>query len=428
MLSSYKKRFVIMTMSLVGAILTIVFVVMGIYIGMEKYRLLENTMNQVVRPFDMQKLNDWIGQDNDDRIGQGDKMFEGGNRNDIQTGNYQFAIYMYNVYDKSYSVVSSSDFIKQSELSNIIESVVKSDKSFDMLKNEGVIFLKEKSIDNSSYRIVLTASSQYFGNFFRDIGFIFTIFVFLILSFLLLSKKLSSVAAKPMENAMELEKQFVTDVSHDLKTPITVILANNSILKSSPDSTISEQMQWINSTETASRNMLEMINEMLTFSSLEAENQNIVFERINASSAAEKCVLQFESVAYDRNIEFNSDIDKDIFIKSTNEFTERIFNSIIENAFKYEPNKGRIFVSMKTEKKKAIFKVRNYNSYISEEDLQHIFEKFYRADKTRNEQKGHGLGLPIVMQITKLIGGKISVSSTKEQGTEFSVVFDIAEK
>ena len=439
MVHSYKKRFVIITVAMIGLILTVVFSFLGFYVCRDKIHTLENTMNQALKPWNSQTFGQLEadsaivpktaenGQIKPDEKREGRRYDFFGNER-IDNDSYTIATYVYDPSDGSVTVVTDADFIKDNELSEIISAVVDRSENYEKLKDYGLVYFKEQPMDSGVCKIALTRFSFFMTSFFKSLGVLVFFYLVLILAFVIVSKKLSSIAAKPMEEAIELEKKFVANVSHDLKTPITIILANNSILKSSPDSTVGDQMQWIESTDTASRDMLRMINEMLTFSLLEAEEHQIIFEKINASSCAERCVLQFESVAYDRNIRFDSDIDSDVYISATRDYTDRIFNSIIENAFKYEPNGGSIFTSLKIEKKKAVFTVRNYGSYISSEDLPHIFERFYRADKTRNEKKGHGLGLPIVMQITKHIGAKISVKSSVEEGTVFTVVFDISEK
>lgn len=440
MLKSYKKRFVIMTMSLIGVILTVVFAAVGVYICNDSYHSLQNMMEQVLRPWNTvgidalvspERPDDFETEDDDHYINEPDNndfIDDKTKHAEAKYNDYEFASFIFDSDSDVITTVSDSDFINDDDVEKIISSVIKSENKFGKLKDYSLYFCKEQIFKSNTYKIALCDTSSYTSTVIKDVSFLLVMYLVLMLGFLIISKKLSTIASKPMEDAIEIEKQFVTDVSHDLKTPITVILANNSIIKSSPDTSVSEQMQWINSTDTAARNMLEMINEMLTFSSLEAEKPNQKLEKVNASSLAEKCVLQFESVAYDRGIEFLSEIDDSVYINSTNDYTQRIFNSIIENAFKYENNGGKIVINLKREKKKAVFTVQNFGSFISQEDLPHIFERFYRADKTRNEQKGHGLGLPIVMQITNLIGAKISAESTRESGTKFTVAFDLNEK
>ena len=106
-----------------------------------------------------------------------------------------------------------------------------------------------------------------------------------------------------LENAIGMERQFVRDISHDLKTPVTVILANNSILRSNPDTKLGDHMQRIDSTDSAARDMMNMVSEMLTLSKLENTEVRAEKECVNLSMEAERTVLQLESVAYENRIE-----------------------------------------------------------------------------------------------------------------------------
>ena len=228
-----------------------------------------------------------------------------------------------------------------------------------------------------------------------------------------------------MENAIEMERKFVADISHDLKTPITVILANNSIIKSNPNAAVSDNLQWLDSTDSAADEMMNLIHEMLTLSSLESAEKTVERQSVNLSSTAEKCVLQMESVAYERGITVEDEIDENITILSTDEYTKRICSSLIENALKYEPDGGNIKIKVGTSRKKAVFSVQNFGSVIDKDDLPHIFDRFYRGDKTRSLSKGHGLGLPIVYKMCELLHAHIMVESTKKSGTIFTVAFEI---
>ena len=242
-----------------------------------------------------------------------------------------------------------------------------------------------------------------------------------------ISRRLSKLAAKPMEDAMELERQFVADISHDLKTPITVILANNSILRSNPDSSAAEREQWMQSTDDAAKNMMQLVGEMLTLSNLESVGRSVMTAPLDLSSAAEKAVLQLESLAYERQIEIEEEIAEHVTVRGDAEYCARICSGLVENALKYEPAGGKITVSLRTERKKAVFSVRNRGSRIAPEDLPHIFERFYRGDKARGSSGGHGLGLPIIRQMVELLGGELDATSSEQDGTVFTVRFELAE-
>ena len=243
----------------------------------------------------------------------------------------------------------------------------------------------------------------------------------------LISLWLSGLAAKPMEDAMRMERQFTADVSHDLKTPITVVLANSSILKSNPDADAKERIQWVESTENAAKKMMTMVEQMLTLSSLEAKGRKLEKTPVSLSSTSERVALELDVLAFERGVTVETEIAEDVRVLATEEYAERICASLLENAIKYEPDGGRVDLKLTADRKKATLTVQNHGGVISQEDLPHVFERFYRGDKARTAQSGHGLGLPILKQIVDLLGGEIRVESSEDAGTVFTVVLDRAE-
>ena len=111
---------------------------------------------------------------------------------------------------------------------------------------------------------------------------------------------------------------------------------------------------------------------------------------------------------------------------SSGEDLLRIVSSLLENALKYEPEGGRVLLSLVREKKNAVLSVQNFGSSIAEQDLPHVFERFYRSDKSRGSKDGSfGLGLAITREMTERLGGKITARSSREEGTIFTVSFRI---
>ena len=302
-----------------------------------------------------------------------------------------------------------------------VQEARNTDTDFGILQKNDLIYYRERMQDIEKYAF---ADISYLRNrLLRSFMLLLLVFLLTIGIFCLISIWLARRAAKPMEQAIEMERQFVADISHDLKTPITVILANNSILRSEPDTKVGENLQWIDSTDSAAKNMMHMISQMLTLSSLESTAKSNKSELVDLSHITEKCALQMESIAYDRNISMKTKIDEGIFYRGDQEYAERICSGLLENALKYEPDGGSVYVAVYRHKKKALLRVENAGSVIEPEDLPHVFERFYRGDKARNQQKGHGLGLPIIKQMSELQGGEISVISSADQGTVFTVAF-----
>ncbi|MCD7844624.1 MAG: HAMP domain-containing histidine kinase [Oscillospiraceae bacterium] len=197
-------------------------------------------------------------------------------------------------------------------------------------------------------------------------------------------------------------------------------MANISVLQRNPAASADDQMKWIESTQQAARNMRTMVNELLTLSSVESANTVIHLTAVDFSSAVECSALQMESVAYDRGIVLETHIQEGLWIRADQEYLQRVINSLIENALKYEPDGGSLSVCLTAEKGQAVFAVSNPHSVISQEDLPHIFERFYRANKTRTED-GHGLGLAIAKSMTEAMGGTLSARSSTDAGTCFTL-------
>ena len=122
------------------------------------------------------------------------------------------------------------------------------------------------------------------------------------LLFLFISIQLSHIASKPLEEAMEREKQFVADISHDLKTPLSVILANNSILMENKDATVGSVYRWIDSSQMAAKRMQQLITQMLKLADVERQNITVPLEEVDVSNIAMKASLQLESLAYEKSV------------------------------------------------------------------------------------------------------------------------------
>ena len=127
-------------------------------------------------------------------------------------------------------------------------------------------------------------------------------------------------------------------------------------------------------------------------------------------------------MAYEKNVELKTDIAEDIIRWCNAHYAQRIAAELIENALKYEPAGGEVFVCLKAEKHKAVFTVQNKNSHVAAEDLPHVFDRFYRIDKSRSTTQGYGLGLAITKEMVEKLNGKITAQSTAE-GTVFTVYF-----
>ncbi len=254
-----------------------------------------------------------------------------------------------------------------------------------------------------------------------------------LLVFFLLAYFLSGLALKPAKAAWQQQQQFVADASHELKTPLTVILANTDILLAHPGDTIQNQKKWIENTKTEGERMKKLADNLLFLAKSDAAGQTDApppaLKPVNLSDTSWKVLLPFESVAFEQGVELNSDIKPDITVSGNGEQLNRLIVILIDNACKYSGKNGKVTLSLAKEQGRAKLSVHNTGNPIDKADLPHIFDRFYRGDKSRaQESGGHGLGLSIAKSIVDAHGGKLTVISNKEQGTTFTAEFPEIER
>ena len=431
MLKRYRKRFVAFTMLLVGIVLVIALVAQGAYLFQNSYRNMQNNMRMMLEPWavfgDAEALQELAGRQAppDAQRPEGEPPFEP--RDGMLPGNRDALPILSLIYDPEsgeVNVLSREPVTDTQALFTLASQAAGAAESFGRLP-DGTFYYREGSANG--YKIALADSSYLTASLTKNVLMLTAVFVGTMGLMLLVSIFLSRRAAKPMEDAIALERQFIADISHDLKTPITVVLANTSILKSSPEAGAAEREQWLDSTEDASRSMMHMVEEMLTLSELEQPDRKLTLLPTDLSAAAEKAVLQLEPLAYERGVALESEIAEGIVIPAAADYLQRVCSSLVENAIKYEPDGGRVILTLTAAKRKATLTVRNTGSVIAPEDLPHVFERFYRGDKARSGERGHGLGLSIVREITEKLGGHIAAESSPEKGTVFTVSFDTVE-
>lgn len=246
-------------------------------------------------------------------------------------------------------------------------------------------------------------------------------------AFLMISIYLAKWALKPVEASWDQQKQFIADVSHELKTPLTVILANADILESHKEDTIKQQYKWLEYIKAEASYMSGLVNDLLFLAKADAKREKAVLSDVNLSDIMWNCYLPFESVAFEQEKQLEADIEPDILIKGDSGKLKQLIMILLDNACKYTEKNGKINVRLytKPERDRAYIIVNNTSEPIEQENLEHLFERFYRTDESRAREKGgYGLGLAIAKTITDMHFGKISVSSNKEEGTTFKVTLN----
>lgn len=247
------------------------------------------------------------------------------------------------------------------------------------------------------------------------------------LGFFALSLYFSRWAMRPVERAWRLQRQFVADASHELKTPLTVILANTAILQSHPESSVESKGQWIDSTKTEAKRMQGLVNDMLDLARIDAiadrpEDRQV----IDFSDMVESEVLQFESVAYERLVEIDAHIEKGLSVTGLEESLRRLASTLLDNACKYASAHSVVKVSLTKDGNQAKLAITNMGAVIDEADLPYIFDRFYRTDKARTRDLGgSGLGLAIAREAARRHGGDVTATSDPKNGTTFTLTLPL---
>ena len=227
---------------------------------------------------------------------------------------------------------------------------------------------------------------------------------------------------KPVEESYNKQKQFVADASHELKTPLTTINTNVDVLLTREDSTIGAEKKWLQYIKTETERMTKLTNDLLYLARLDHNENAVMLSPVSFSEAAESVILLMEAVVFEKNVNMNYDIAPDLTVNGNMEQLKQLVMILLDNACKYTPEKGTIDVRLKKADGAAVFTVRNSGEGISEEALEHIFERFYREDKSRARKSGgYGLGLAIAKAIVESYKGSIKAESVKNEYTQFTV-------
>ncbi|MBQ3462361.1 MAG: HAMP domain-containing histidine kinase [Clostridia bacterium] len=227
---------------------------------------------------------------------------------------------------------------------------------------------------------------------------------------------------KPVEDSYNKQKQFVADASHELKTPLTTINTNVDVLLTREDSTIGAEKKWLQYIKTETERMTKLTNDLLYLARLDHNENAVMLSPVSFSEAAESVILLMEAVVFEKNVNMTYDIAPDLTVNGNMEQLKQLVMILLDNACKYTPEKGNIQVKLKRTDSAAVFTVRNSGEGISDEALEHIFERFYREDKSRARKSGgYGLGLAIAKAITESYKGSIKAESVKNEYTQFTV-------
>ena len=237
-------------------------------------------------------------------------------------------------------------------------------------------------------------------------------FVFLTLSFFL-----AKWAIKPVEQAWQQQRQFVSDASHELKTPLTVILTNAELLQA-PEQSEESRARFAENILTMSHQMRGLTEELLQLARVDNAQTSAPMEALELSKLISDAVLPFEPLFYEKGMPFEAQIEPNIIVKGSAAHLRQIPEILLDNAQKYaDPNTKVTLTLYRRGYSRCVLTVSNYGEPLSQEELKNIFKRFYRADKARAMNHSYGLGLSIAESITAMHHGAIHAQSANGLNT-----------
>lgn len=229
---------------------------------------------------------------------------------------------------------------------------------------------------------------------------------------------------KPVAESYEKQKRFITDAGHEIKTPLTIIKANLDVMRmdmdDAPEDLAQDLNESLNDIDGQVDRLTSLTNDLVYLSRME-EGANLTMTEVPVSEIVSETADSFKAVAEERNKTINAEITPLLSMQGSTKELEKLVSILMENALKYSPEGDDIRISLKQEGRNVILEVRNKAlTPVPDEDLEHVFERFYRTDKSRNSAAGgHGIGLSMASAIVSAHGGKIRAGSG--DGTEFIV-------
>lgn len=231
-----------------------------------------------------------------------------------------------------------------------------------------------------------------------------------------------NIMSKELSKNELLKSNFISNVSHEIKTPLSVIQNYATLLQKSK-LTKQEREKYLQELIIATKRLSNLITNILKLNKLENQQLKPEITTFNLAEELRLAILQYEELIDNKNITLNCDID-DIDVTSSKDLLQLVWNNLISNAIKYTEQKGKILVTLKKQEDYAIVKVNDTGIGISKEVGKHIFDKFYQGD-TSHASEGNGLGLALVKEVIDILGGEIDVESEVGVGSCFTIKLKI---
>ncbi|MBU5477659.1 HAMP domain-containing histidine kinase [Eubacterium sp. MSJ-13] len=392
MIRKLRNKFIIVTMGMLTVIFAILFIAVSVY-------------NRHWEKIETLDTLEWIAE-----IGS-ESFMEAMEDGSVETNKARpyYAVRL-SSNGEIWNVKSSNNKYNKNVINKVVLGVLKNGKDECEWKDY-LYYIKEQK--NGEKYIIFKDMSMSGYQLQALIGNILLLNVGLVL-FFIVSLYLSHFVTKPAEEMLRREKEFISNASHELKTPVASIKINAQVIAAD-----GYKNRFLDNILFETNRMSNLVNELLTFSYLEEKGREIPKAEFSLSDACEEIVLSMESEAFEKNILFEYEIDEKVDYVGSEEEIKHLVAILLENAIKHTPSGGQIQLKLFIEKEHPILTVYNTGEGISDEAINHIFERFYSVNNNFKEKNSFGLGLSIAKTIVELHGGTISVKSEYKKDVIF---------
>lgn len=282
------------------------------------------------------------------------------------------------------------------------------------IKNGYFYRVQKKGAQN--YSVKLLKNDNLYQRFVLANVMTIVILVVGIIVIIAVSFFVSKIVIEPVRKNEQKQKAFISDTSHELKTPLAVIEANAEVLEADIG-----KNKWLDYIQHEAAGMERLVSSLLFLSRAESADNSVIYTAFDLSHRAEICASAFEALAFEKGITLSSNIEQDIIFTGNEYDIDSIISPLTDNAIKHTLKGGNVELSLAREKNGVIITVRNEGEPIPDDEIDKIFDRFYRVDKARNRSENrYGLGLSIVQALAQRYDGGVSVKC--ENGiTAFSV-------
>ena len=402
MLKRLRIKFVIVIMSIVTVLFIVIF---GFVLHFTKQNIeresIETMRSMAFRPPD------------------GEPMRKPDKKPDNMPDNIRLPFFTVDITEDGSILTSGSDFFgltDEATLTELVREVSESKKQTGILPDYDLRYMKSDMRRMS--RIIFTDISREKAMLRGLLRNAVMIGLSGYAVFFVISLLLAKWVTRPVEKAWNEQKQFIADASHELKTPLTVIMTNAEMLEDTGYSE-GDRAQFTQNILSTAKRMRKLVESLLELARLDSSRTQMKRERMDFSKLINDSILPFEPLFYENHMELAAEIENGITIEGDKEKLRQVVTIILDNALKYCDPADKVTVCLKRQSASCILRISGLGTPLSKEECENIFKRFYRVDQARNDGQSYGLGLSIAVSIIREHAGKIWAESENGYNTFF---------